>query len=537
MAPPLIDGGPPSAEPVPETIAAIDIGTNSVHMVVARVVGNGRFEIITREKEMVRLGQGPGDMKELSDDAIDRGVAALGRCRTIAESFGAELHAVATSAVREAENRDVFLRRAWVEAQVAVDVVSGFEEARLIHLGVLQALPVFDSVILLCDIGGGSTELLYGRGQEVLAARSLKLGAIRLTQRFLDADDYGTTDPDRDPVEECRNFIRDQITPFLRDTRTLRADTMVGSSGTIETLVSMTRSRGGESPRSFNAETITRADVTACVDAIVAAGSLDAVRKLAGVDPSRADILLAGALILDEVMSLFGAEELIFSDAALREGVLLDAVQRHAGAGHHQLSDLRRQSVLHLMEMCEEDPDHAFQVAWIAGRLLETMSDMLSLGAEAAELLDAAAMLANVGLFVSHSRHHQHSYYVIRNSEQLSGFSDREIELIAQVARYHRKSAPSDRHEAFRALPKRDRELVRALAAILRVAIGLDRSHAEVVGTVATEIDDTTVTIVIGPREPDDDLALEQYSATQRRSLLEEVSGRTVSIVIDDRPT
>lgn len=532
MAPPLIDGGPPSPEPVPETIAAIDIGTNSVHMVVARVVGNGRFEIITREKEMVRLGQGPGDMKELSEDAIDRGVAALGRCRTIADSFGAELHAVATSAVREAENREVFLRRAWDEAQVAVDVVSGFEEARLIHLGVLQALPVFDSVILLCDIGGGSTELLYGRGQEVLAARSLKLGAIRLTQRFLEG---GGSDVER--VEECRNFIRDQITPFLRDTRTLRADTMVGSSGTIETLVAMTRSRGGDSPRSLNAETISRADVSACVEAIMAAGQIDAVRKLPGVDPSRADILLAGALILDEVMSVFGAEQLIFSDAALREGVLLDAVQRHAGAGHHQLSDLRRQSVLHLMEMCEEDPDHAFQVAWIAGRLLEAMGETLGLDAEAAELLDAAAMLANVGLFVSHSRHHQHSYYVIRNSEQLLGFSDREIELIAQVARYHRKSAPSDRHDAFRALPKRDRELVRALAAIIRVAIGLDRSHAEVVGTVATQVDDTSVNIVIGPREPDDDLALEQYSATQRRNLLEEVTGRAVSIEIDTRPT
>ncbi len=537
MAPPLIDGGSPSPEPVPETIAAIDIGTNSVHMVVARVVGNGRFEIITREKEMVRLGHGPGDMKELSDDAIDRGVAALGRCRTIADSFGAELHAVATSAVREAENRDVFLRRAWEEAQVVVDVVSGSEEARLIHLGVLQALPVFDAVILLCDIGGGSTELLYGRGQEVLAARSLKLGAIRLTQRFLEHDSSEGAGSAGERVDECRNFIRDQVTPFVRDTRTLRADTMVGSSGTIETLVAMTRSRSGDSPRSLNAETITRVDVSACVDAILAAGPLDAVRKLPGVDPSRADILLAGALILDEVMSLFGAEQLIFSDAALREGVLLDAVQRHAGVGHHQLSDLRRRSVLHLMEMCEEDPDHAFQVAWIAGRLLEAMGDTLGLDVEAAELLDAAAMLANVGLFVSHSRHHQHSYYVIRNSEQLSGFSDREIELIAQIARYHRKSAPSDRHEAFRALPKRDRELVRALAAILRVAIGLDRSHAEVVGTVVAHVDDTSVNIVIGPREPDDDLALEQYSATQRRNLLEEVAGRTVSIEINARPT
>jgi len=515
---------------MPETIAAIDIGTNSLHMVVARVTGSGRFEIVTRHKEMVRLGEGPGDMKQLTVDAMNRGVDALTRCRRIAESFDAQLVAVATSAVREAQNRDEFIRRAREEAGVVVDVISGHEEARLIHLGVLQALPVFDSVILLCDIGGGSTELLYGLGQEILAARSLKLGAIRLTRRF-----FG--DPEVHPasVVACRRFVRDQVTPFVVETRSIRADSMVGSSGTIETLVAMTRGKGTDSQRTLNAEVLSRDDVGVCIEALVAAGDHATITKLPGVDESRADILLAGALILHEVMLLAGTEFLTFSESALREGVLLDALHRHAGVDHRKLSDLRRHSVLHLVELCEEDPDHAFQVAWLAQRLLEGLEHCLDLGPDAGELLEAAALLSNVGLFISHSRHHQHSYYVIRNSEHMSGFSDREIEIIAQVARYHRKSAPSERHEVFRSLSPEDRSLVRGLASLLRIAVGLDRSHGGVVRTVAAGVDgDGLITITIAGEGHDVDLSLELYSGAERRGLLEDVTGRAVSVVTAD---
>src|SRR4051812_31420630 len=180
----------PVADPeAPSTLAALDLGTNSFHLVVARFTGEGhQFEVIAREKEMVRLGSGSGDMKVLEDDAIDRGIAALTRCRQIADAHDARLHAVATSAVREAENADVFLARARNEAGVDVDVISGTEEARLIHLGVLQAVPVFDRRLVLIDIGGGSTEVLVGEHGEILTSGSLKLGAIRLTRRFFRSD-------------------------------------------------------------------------------------------------------------------------------------------------------------------------------------------------------------------------------------------------------------------------------------------------------------------------------------------------------------
>lgn len=543
--------GPRSIVDVPDVIAAIDIGTNSVHMVVARVSGAGRFEVITRHKEMVRLGSGKAEMKELLPEAIDRGVAALDRCRRIASKHDAQLVAVATSAVREAGNASVFIERALLEAGVVVDVISGFEEARLIHLGVLQSLPVYDSTILLCDIGGGSTELLFGRGDDILSARSLKLGAIRMSQRFF-PNGTGT----ESEILACRRFIRDAIAPFRQETRVIDASIMVGSSGTIETMVAMTRPRGA-TPKSFNAEVLSRADLIASIDRLAAAQSIDDICALPGVDSSRADILLGGALILHEVMEAFDHRELRFSEAALREGVLLDALRRAVGGSATRLSDLRRESVLHLMELCEEDPDHAISVARLARDMFVALAPDLGLADGDAELLEAAALLANVGLFISHSGHHQHSYYVIRNSEHLMGFTNHEIELIAQVARYHRKSNPSDRHEPFAALKSNDRWTVRALSGILRVAIGLDRSHRGLVGRLNVAVTnpgasgdgqserliEIDVRRAAGVEADAEDLALEVYSADQRTGLLmqclSEAAGAPCVIrinQIDDRP-
>src|SRR3954471_16422787 len=192
-------------------LAAIDIGTNSIHLLLAQPLEGARFETIGTEKEMVRLGSGSGDMKELAPDAIDRGVACLERFRRIADLSNASIRAVATSAVREAENRDVFLRRARDEAGIDVEVISGVEEARLIHLGVLQAVPVYDQRLFLIDIGGGSTELLIGERGGGLASRSFKLGAVRLTNRF-----FGGERSHPAAVDSCRRYIASTLAAFHR---------------------------------------------------------------------------------------------------------------------------------------------------------------------------------------------------------------------------------------------------------------------------------------------------------------------------------
>ncbi|MDP1818519.1 MAG: Ppx/GppA phosphatase family protein [Acidimicrobiales bacterium] len=522
---------PSAAAPQSEHLAAIDIGTNSLHGVVARLTatddgGGPRIEILERQKEMVRLGSSAGDMRELSADAIDRAVAALDRFRQVAAVHEAPITAVATSAAREAENREVLIQRAWDEAGVHVEVISGPEEARLIHLGVLQAVPVFDRRLLLCDIGGGSTELLVGQRGEVEAARSLKLGAIRLTKRFFDGERLHPS-----AVDTCRRFVRSTLAPFAHEVADLELDVAVGSSGTIGALAEMAAVRAtGVRPRSLNNQVLRRADLDELMAELTKATSLAERAQLPGLDPSRADIILAGAVILEQVLHAFDVEELLISDYALREGVLLDAWRRRHGGSLHHLSELRRRSVLDLAQAMDDDPAHSAQVARLALDLFDATGPRHGLGDAEREILEAAALLCNVGLFLSHSQHHKHSYYVIRGTDRLSGFNDGEVELIALVARYHRKSEPKTKHPEFAALRDDEQHVVRCLAGILRIAIGLDRNHASRVGEVAIDDRGDRLVLSVAPSGPAD-ISLELYEAGARKDLLESVLGAPLEVV------
>ncbi|HVN50491.1 MAG TPA: Ppx/GppA phosphatase family protein [Acidimicrobiales bacterium] len=509
-----------------EHLAAIDIGTNSIHLVVARFDEAGHFEVIADEKEPIRLGSAGGDMKELQPDAIDRGIEALTRMRRVAEISGARVVAVATSAVREAENAQEFLDRARHEAGVEVEVISGTEEARLIHLGILQAVPVFDRRHLMIDIGGGSTEVLVGEGSDILAVRSFKLGAIRLTRRFFRTDRVHPG-----AVDACRRYIDAMLAPLAREVDRLGYEVAVGSSGTIEAVASIIQAADaeGRQPRTIDNATFTYDDAHSLVRRL--AGLSVAKRKtVPGLEASRADIVLAGAIIVEQAMSTFGIEELTVSRYALREGALLDAFQRTHGGALHHLHDLRRRSVVRLADMMDEEPAHSAHAARLALQLFDETADLHGLGDADRELLEAAALLANVGLFVSHTKHHKHTYYVIRNSDHLTGFTDHEIEVIAQVARYHRKSAPSAKHPEFAALRRRDQEAVRAMAGILRVAIGLDRTHAGRVTGLRCRTERRELVVEV-ECEPGADISLELYTATERRALLEQVLDRRIEVV------
>ncbi len=514
-------------------LAAIDIGTNSFHMVVARVgeIGEGAeasgpsFEVIEREKEMVRLGSSSGDMKRLEPDAIDRGVAALIRLSRVAAIHGADIHAVATSAVREAENADEFIDRVRTEAGIDVDVIAGVEEARLIHLGVLQSVPVFDKRLVLIDIGGGSTEILVGERGETLAAGSFKLGAIRLSRRF-----FGGERNHPGAVDSCRRHIRSALAPMVREVEALGFNVAIASSGTAETIAALVHvARGGETLRTYNNFEMTAEEISEVVDRLIACESVEERRRLAGMDPSRADIILGGALVLEQAVRELNISSILISDYALREGVLLDALSRRRGATLHHLQDLRRRSVMHLVESMDDDPAHSKRAAALTLEVFDALTELHGLGDDTRELLEAAALLANVGLSVSHSEHHKHSYYVIRHSDRLAGFTDHEIELIALVARYHRKGSPKLKHSEFARLRPAEQERVRAMAAILRMGIALDRSHRSPVASVHVSIPtgDAPVVIELGARG---DVSLELQAASERRGLLEEVLGRTVEI-------
>ena len=513
-----------------EALAAIDVGTNSIHLVVARPAGNRRFEILEREKEVVRLGRGSSDMKTLAPDAIDRGVDALQRMRRIADAHGAAVMAVATSAIREASNRDEFLARARDDAGVDVQVISGAEEARLIHLGVLQAVPAFDRRLLLVDIGGGSTEFLVGHGGEVLAARSLKLGAIRLTERFFSGDRIRPSQ-----IDECRQYVRAFLAPVARDVRRLGFEVAVGSSGTITNIAQMVALRRGGSAQDASNLEFSADELHEVVEAVVGADTAKARGRIPGLDGNRVDIIVGGALLLEQAFGELRIGAMVVSDYALREGVLLDVLQQRSSTSSlHHLSDLRFESVLHLAARFDDDRAHAEHVTRLAMDLFDQTVDVHGLDADCEEYLEAAGLLHNIGLAISHEAHHKHSYYLIRNAEQLTGFTNGEIEIIAQVARYHRRSAPKPKHAEFASLRPGEQDVVRKLAGMLRVAIGLDRTHGGVVRSLRCRLDagHPRRLVVEAHTEPGTDPSLELYTARSRCGLLEEALGVSIDVEV-----
>jgi exopolyphosphatase/guanosine-5'-triphosphate,3'-diphosphate pyrophosphatase len=506
---------------VNDLIAAIDIGTNSFHLVVARIAPDSGFEVVTTQKEVVRLGSGSGDMKTLAPEAIDRGIAALTRMCDVARSLGADVHAVATSAVREAKNRSEFLERARKQAGVEVQVISGFEEARLIHLGLLKALPVFDKRIMGFDIGGGSTEIVVGHGSDLLAARSFRLGAIRLTERFFP----GGTVPNANSVETCRRFVQQSLAGVEIEFVGHRPQVLIGSSGTAGTLAAMACATAGGIPTNLNGTEVTKAQLTELVELIIETKPGKRAR-IPGLDEKRSDIIVGGAILAEQVVELSGLDGFTYSSFALREGVLLD---RMPGAAAENLDDLRRTNVNRLARALDPDFEHAEHCTSLALQLFDRTDDIHGLGHDERELLEMAGLLHNVGLFISHSGHHKHSYYVIRNSEQLTGFSDNEIEMIAQVARYHRKSHPNKGHSAFVGLSAEHQDHVEVLAGILRVAIGLDRRHRSTVMSVRVLTGDG-VTIEPITNDPAHDLSIEVHAANERVSLLSAALGQSVRV-------
>ncbi len=505
-------------------IAALDIGTNSFHLVVAKPLETG-FEVIASEKEVIRLGHGAGDMKQLEPDAIERGIASLKRMRAISDVHGAKLRAVATSAVREAKNRNEFVKRARKEAEIEVEIISGVEEARLIHIGARYAVAVGEQPMLLCDIGGGSTELVIGSGEEILLSRSFKLGAVRLTDRFFNTDALHPSS-----VSSCRKFVRSMLATIKPEVTELGFEVAIGSSGTVEAVARLIRKLNNEpEPTSFNRYEFSAKDVTKVLELLADAPTVKQRAKVFDLDSSRAEIILAGAVILEGIAESFDVKTFIYSDYALREGVLFDTLARENLLNHPEDVDPALQSVRQLADRCDDRPEHSAYVSKIALSLFDCLQKRLALPQTSRRYLEAASLLANVGVVVSHSKHHLHSYYVIRNSE-LVGLTDREIELIAVIARYHRKSAPKQSHSEFAQLEESDQKLVTSLAAILRIAIGLDRTQDGRVKSVTVRSEDEQF-LIFAKASAKSDIELNLYAANERRSLLADVLSTKVKVL------
>lgn len=503
-------------------IAAIDIGTNSVHIIIVQVRPDRSFEIIDREKEMVRLGSGGLGGRSLTEPAMLAALQALGKFTRLAESHDVdEIVAAATSAVREADNGREFLNAIRQRTGIQVRVISGTEEARLIHRAAVYGVDVSGGAAVVIDIGGGSVELTQGTGARTHVARSVKLGVIRLTEQFVRSDPLSRRDE-----RQMVSHITETIAPTVEKIVAHGFDRVVGTSGTILSLgalaVGEERAVGSDDLRNrrVSAKQIRRLRRDVC--ALDLAGRL----RLPGLDPRRADLAVAGSILLDTILRQIGAVELTLCDLALREGLALDYLSRNRDhiAKVEQFPDVRRRSVVELAERCNYASEHAEQVRRLSLSLFDQTQPAHGLGAREREWLDHAALLHDIGVHISHGRHHKHSYYLIKNGD-LRGFEPEEVEVIALVARHHRRGLPKKSRGGYASLPARLRRVVRTLAAILRLAENLDRSHAQSVGSFE---------IVPGLRDyllrltPAGDTELELWAAQRSVAPLEAVLGRII---------
>ena len=512
--------------PTKRTLAAIDIGTSSVHLAIARPVDGGRPEIIDQEKMPVRLGSGGAqsiDMKVLDTEAVDRTIDALRRFSALATAHDAELYAVATSAVREAEDSSTFLKRARTEAGVEVNVISGVEEARLIHLGALGAKPISDRVHLVIDIGGGSTELIVGTGTDPQILRSLKMGHVRLTDRFFPGGHVT-----EEAIQHCRSSIRSFLARIAPIIRLSYVEVVIGCSGTFTTVGRLARAVLASSGANGGQAEITRSAVSQVV-ANISEIRLAGDAEIPGVDAHRQDTILAGALLVETLMYELDFTTYEVSPDALREGLILDRLNRRTPGGDalRHLSQIRANSVDKVAARYGENVVHCRQATDIALRIFDATQDLHQLTEDDRDVLEAGAMLHNIGRFVGHGAHHKHSYYLIRNTEHLAGFTEQERQLIALVARYHRKSAPKPTHREYAGLAPVDQRVVCILAGMLRIGIALDRTYRNVAADVAIAASPSEITISV----TGEDLELELFDANERKPLLEISLGIPISIV------
>jgi exopolyphosphatase / guanosine-5'-triphosphate,3'-diphosphate pyrophosphatase len=510
-------------------VAAIDIGTNSVHMIVVRVRPDLSYEVVDREKEMIRLGSGGLGGRSLTEESMHAALQVLSKFSRLAHSHRVdEIVTVATSATREAGNGGAFLKTIAEKTGIRPRIISGTEEARLIHLAAVYGVGITGEVAVVIDIGGGSVEITRGAGSSLDLGRSFKLGVIRLTERFVKSDPL-------DPRDERKllKYIDGEAGEYLDQIARAGFDRVIGTSGTILSFGSvLAAEQGRPSDAPLRNRRVSTKQIKNLRKALVSQ-SLEQRLRVRGLDPRRADLAAAGAVLLDAILRRLGAEEITLSDLSLREGLILDYIAQHgkqiAQAGRYP--DVRRRSAVELAERCNYWPEHAMQVARLACAIFDQTRGIHGFTDREREWLEYAALLHDIGVHISYERHHKHSAYLIKNGD-LRGFEPDEIDTMALVARYHRRAEPSKRHEEYARLDQRRRRTVRALAAILRLAESLDRSHSQLISAVEFHDRDEDALLQV---RTSGDAELELWAAARHRAPFERVIGRPLHVEVSRR--
>jgi exopolyphosphatase/guanosine-5'-triphosphate,3'-diphosphate pyrophosphatase len=506
-------------------IAAIDIGTNSLHMIVVRVRPDLSFEVIDREKEMVRLGAGGLDGRALTPEAMHAALQVLSKFRRLADSHRVdEIIAVATSATREAENGSEFLQAIVDKTGIRARVISGTEEARLIHQAAVYGVGLAGDVAIVIDIGGGSVEITRGSGPNMEAGRSFKLGVIRLTERFIKSDPLAPRDE-----RKLRRYIDAETGKYVSQLARQGFDRVIGTSGTIQSLGAVALAERGSSSTTLRNRRISAKQLRRSQKLLVARDIQERLR-VPGLEPRRADLAVAGSVLLDAILRRLGATDITLCDLSLREGLILDYIGRHRKqiAQANRYPDVRRRSVFELAERCNYWPEHAQQVARLAVALFDQTRIVHGLTDREREWLEYAALLHDIGVHISYERHNRHSYYLIKNGD-LRGFDPEEIEVIALVARYHRQATPKRTHGEYAEFRRKRRRTIRTLAAILRLAESLDRSHSQPVSGL--ELHDRGDDGLLQLRTSGD-AELELWAATRHAAAFERLIGKPLRVEV-----
>jgi exopolyphosphatase/guanosine-5'-triphosphate,3'-diphosphate pyrophosphatase len=499
-------------------LAAIDIGTNSIRMVVAEGIRGGAYRILDEERVSTRLGRALQDTGRLDEQSIKDSLAALGRFQQIIDGFNVDQQrTIATCAVREAANGREFCDLVRDELGIDIEIISSQKEAHLAFHSVQRSFDLSGKNIVLADIGGGSTEIVLASGNLIEAIFPTDLGTVRLSEIYGSGQAMIGDDYDR-LIEGIDRRLKKQT-----KRAGFQSHFLIGSGGTFTSLASMVMARKNQQGLPVRGYEVSRAELKHLLDQLRKIPPKDR-RSTPGLNPDRADIIVAGLAIIDRVMRRFKVNMLQVHNRGVRDGLLLTMIERLTG-GERGAVD-RDAAIDRLAAACGTEMEHGRQVAILAGQIFDQLAEPESMREEDRALLEAASRLQDVGYLINYDQHHKHSYHLILNSRMV-GFQPHERELIANVARYHRGAEPKKKHANFRQLASEDRQRVRQLAAILRLAGGLDRSHSQqVTGVTLQRVKEDTELVVHAKAYPDVDL----WGARRRAGMFEKAFDTTLSI-------
>lgn len=499
------------------TLAAIDIGSNAMRLVIGSVDGERRLTIVENLRDPVRLGQDVFTKGSISEDTIERATEALVKFKESIEQHDAKwTKAVATSATREALNRDIFVDRVAQTSGIDITVIGTEEEARLIHLAVGEKVNLKNKVAMLVDIGGGSAEITLTHDDNIISTESFKMGAVRLLQ-VLEGKKHG----ERHFNQLVREYVDATQKRIRKEIGNRKIDLCVGTGGNIESL--------GE----LRKELFSKDKNT-----VITVDELDTVaKKLQGMTfeeriqqlrlrPDRADVIVPASMVLQKIVKQAGVDEVQIPNVGLKDGLLIDMLQELYGERKYPHRDQVIASAMQLGRKYIFDEQHGLATAKFAVRLFDETRSLHNLTLEHRLLLEVAALLHDIGHFVNMTDHHKHTQYLLTASPVI-GLTQQQMAIVANVARYHRKSFPKPQHDAYRVLPSKDRVIVSKLAALLRLADALDNEHASKVSEVSVEYKKPKFILML---KGEGDLLLEKWALMKKSAFFEEVYSTKLTI-------